>query len=130
MTHHASLANAFSIVITGDAVTNGKPAPDGFLAAAAQAQVDPATCLVVEDAQAGVQAALAAGMRVVAVPSSADVALVGHGMWVCCCVQHMCDGVKQHQVCTLSERLQVLPSLLQFAPEHYGLAPFGDTIGM
>ncbi len=73
MTHHASIAAAFSIVITGDAVVNGKPAPDGFLAAAAQAgDVDPASCLAVEDAEAGVQAALAAGMQVVAVPSTAE----------------------------------------------------------
>lgn len=69
MATHADIKNAFSIVVTGDAVDAGKPAPDGFLRAASLAGVDPAQCLVLEDAITGVQAALAAGMRVVAVPS-------------------------------------------------------------
>ena len=44
-------------------VAHGKPAPDLFLFAAAQLQMDPAGCLVVEDSTAGVRAAVAAGMR-------------------------------------------------------------------
>lgn len=70
MATHAALHNAFSIVVTGNAVAAGKPAPEGFLQAAARAGVDPARCLVLEDAVSGVQAALAAGMQVVAVPSA------------------------------------------------------------
>ena len=56
---------------TGDEVTNGKPAPDIFALAAERfaAGVDPSTCLVVEDTPLGVQAAKAAGMLAVAVPS-------------------------------------------------------------
>jgi beta-phosphoglucomutase len=55
-----------------DAVADGasgepKPAPDIFLAAAAMIGVEPAACVVVEDAAAGVDAALAAGMRVIGV---------------------------------------------------------------
>ena len=42
----------------------GKPAPDIFLLAAEKVGVDPARCLVYEDADAGVTAALAAGMSV------------------------------------------------------------------
>jgi HAD superfamily hydrolase (TIGR01509 family) len=45
-------------------VQNGKPAPDLFLFAAAQMQVAPARCLVVEDSVHGVMAACAAGMAV------------------------------------------------------------------
>jgi len=47
-------------------VTNGKPAPDLFLHAAAAMHADPAACAVVEDSRYGVEAALAAGMRVFA----------------------------------------------------------------
>jgi HAD superfamily hydrolase (TIGR01509 family) len=45
-------------------VAAGKPAPDLFLHAAARMGVDPARCLVIEDAEPGVRAARAAGMRV------------------------------------------------------------------
>jgi HAD superfamily hydrolase (TIGR01509 family) len=44
----------------------GKPAPDGYLAAAAQLEVTPAQCMVFEDSEAGIASGLAAGMRVVA----------------------------------------------------------------
>ncbi len=46
-------------------VAKGKPAPDLFLFAAAQMDVAPEGCVVVEDSLAGVQAARAAGMRVI-----------------------------------------------------------------
>jgi HAD superfamily hydrolase (TIGR01509 family) len=79
-----SLAGHFQTIVTGDDVTNGKPAPDIFLAAARALQVEPQRCLVLEDAPSGVQAAKAAGMRCVAIPndhtrmldlSSADLSL-------------------------------------------------------
>ncbi len=47
-------------------VKRGKPYPDLFLHAAEQMQVEPAKCLVVEDSHPGVQAAVAAGMEVMA----------------------------------------------------------------
>ncbi|HSE54700.1 MAG TPA: HAD family hydrolase [Nocardioidaceae bacterium] len=47
-------------------VEHGKPAPDLFLFAAAQMGWQPASCVVVEDSAAGVDAGLAAGMRVIA----------------------------------------------------------------
>ena len=53
-----------AVVVTRDQVANGKPAPDSFLLAAERLGVDPARCLVCEDAPAGVQAARAAGMAV------------------------------------------------------------------
>ena len=46
-------------------VENGKPAPDLFLHAAERMEIDPRTCLVVEDSPAGVLAGKAAGMTVV-----------------------------------------------------------------
>ncbi len=54
-------------VITGEDVIAKKPAPDIFLAAANQLGIAPDSCVVVEDAVNGIQAAKAAGMRCVAV---------------------------------------------------------------
>ena len=60
----------FDSVVTGDEerVVNGKPAPDIFLCAADDLKIKPAACLVFEDSPSGVDAALAAGMQVVAMP--------------------------------------------------------------
>ena len=55
-------------MVCGDEVARGKPAPDIFIAAAARLGVAPANCLVLEDSNAGVRGALAAGARVVMVP--------------------------------------------------------------
>jgi len=49
---------------TADCVNRGKPHPDLFLAAADRLGVPPSQCTVIEDAEVGVQAALAAGMHV------------------------------------------------------------------
>lgn len=62
------LLDRFSVIITGDQVAHGKPAPDVFLAAAQALHVEPEHCLVLEDAPAGVQAAKAGGMLCIAVP--------------------------------------------------------------
>lgn len=53
-------------IFSADDVVRGKPAPDLFLHAAAQMGVEPAGCVVVEDSRPGVEAARAAGMRVLA----------------------------------------------------------------
>lgn len=55
------------VMVTVDDVTRGKPAPDPFLEAAARLGVDPAQCLVIEDAVAGLAGARAAGCATVAV---------------------------------------------------------------
>lgn len=47
-------------------MTNGKPHPEGYLSAAKALGRDPQDCIVFEDAPAGVQAAIAAGMKCVA----------------------------------------------------------------
>ena len=61
------LRSYFEFVIGGDEVAHGKPAPDLFLAAASGLGVEPAACLAVEDSPAGILAAQAAGMTVIAV---------------------------------------------------------------
>jgi beta-phosphoglucomutase family hydrolase len=59
----------FKVVVTADDVVHGKPAPDMFLLAARLLGVEPTQCLVFEDAEPGIKGALAAGMKVVRVPS-------------------------------------------------------------
>src|SRR5262249_25630800 len=63
-----ALADRFGAIVSGDAVARPKPAPDIFLEAARRLDVAPPACVVLEDSLAGVQAARAAGMRVIAVP--------------------------------------------------------------
>jgi sugar-phosphatase len=58
------------VLVTSDQVAHGKPAPDPYLLAAERLGVDPADCVVVEDAPAGVAAGRAAGMTVWAVTTT------------------------------------------------------------
>ena len=55
-----------------DQVARGKPAPDVYLAAARLLETAPHRCLAIEDSRVGVQAAAAAGLRVIAVPGRLD----------------------------------------------------------
>jgi sugar-phosphatase len=55
------------VLVTAEGVAAGKPDPSGYLRAAAELGARPADVLVLEDAPAGVEAGLAAGMTVVAV---------------------------------------------------------------
>jgi len=72
-TSHLPWFSAFSAVVSGDhpEVHALKPAPDIFLAAARAISGDPQRCLVVEYSPAGVLAARAAGMSVIAIPDAA-----------------------------------------------------------
>jgi mannitol-1-/sugar-/sorbitol-6-phosphatase len=55
------------VMVCGDEITRGKPDPEGYLQAAKRLGRSPEDCLVIEDASAGIEAARAAGMRVIAV---------------------------------------------------------------
>jgi pseudouridine 5'-phosphatase len=94
----------FDAVVTGDdpAVEHGKPAPDIFLTAARRLKREPATCLVFEDAPSGLQAGLAAGMRVIAVPD---------------------PNMNPERYATAHE---LLDSLQAFDPERWGLPAYTD----
>jgi beta-phosphoglucomutase len=61
----------FDAVADGNAITRSKPDPEVFLLAASLLGLKPENCLVVEDADAGVEAALAGGMRVLGVGGAA-----------------------------------------------------------
>jgi beta-phosphoglucomutase len=61
------LHNYFHEVADGNEIKNSKPDPEVFLLAATKLEVNSEECLVVEDADAGVEAALAGGMKVLAV---------------------------------------------------------------
>lgn len=60
------------VLVAAQDVAVGKPDPEGYLLAAARLGVDPALCLVVEDAPAGLQAGRRAGARTLAVATSHD----------------------------------------------------------
>jgi sugar-phosphatase len=64
-------------VVTAEDVSRGKPEPDCYLRAAALLEVAPEECIVFEDAEAGIRAGLAAGMRVVVVGEWESDATVG-----------------------------------------------------
>lgn len=60
----------FDVVMTAESVINGKPDPEIYLSTAKELLVDPKECIVFEDSFAGVEAARAAGMKVVLVETS------------------------------------------------------------
>jgi HAD superfamily hydrolase (TIGR01509 family) len=67
-------AGVFSVVVTGDQVTHGKPHPEPYLTAARLLGVDAADCLAVEDSRPGSASAAAAGCTVLVVPHHVPVA--------------------------------------------------------
>jgi HAD superfamily hydrolase (TIGR01509 family) len=96
---HPEWFEMFGAIVTSEDVVHGKPAPDIFLEAARRLGAPPESCLVFEDAPIGVEAALAAGMTVIAIPEDghADLVRDAHG---------------------------VIESLADFRPEQWGLPPY------
>lgn len=66
------LVDRFDTIVGAEDYARSKPAPDGFLTAAARLGAAPADCLVFEDTGLGIQAATAAGMASVRVPSALE----------------------------------------------------------
>jgi HAD superfamily hydrolase (TIGR01509 family) len=64
---------SFAAVVTGDAVSHGKPHPEPYLTAAALLGVDPAATLAIEDSNTGVRSAESAGCTVLVVPNHVPV---------------------------------------------------------
>lgn len=66
------------VLVTSDDVTNGKPHPEPYLKGAAGLGYRAAECLVIEDAPAGIQSALAGGMKVLGITSTYRADALGH----------------------------------------------------
>ena len=64
------LEGVFEIIITGEMVNNGKPDPEPYLKAVNELNVDKESCLVVENAPAGITSAKSAGLTCFAVQTS------------------------------------------------------------
>jgi beta-phosphoglucomutase family hydrolase len=67
----------FEAIVTGDEVTNGKPAPDIFLLAAERLGLKPEDCMVIEDGPIGVAAAKSANMKCVAITETHQASQLG-----------------------------------------------------
>jgi HAD superfamily hydrolase (TIGR01509 family) len=65
----ADLGDAFAATVSSEEVARGKPAPDVYLDAARQLDVDPGACVAIEDSSNGIRSADAAGMAVIAIPN-------------------------------------------------------------
>jgi HAD superfamily hydrolase (TIGR01509 family) len=87
------------VYITGNDVKNKKPHPELFLLAAERMGIEPANCVVIEDAPNGVQAAKAAGARCIAVTNSTDAAKLFEADLVC-------DSLEQINIHTVTELIQ------------------------
>ncbi len=83
--------SSFDAVVTGSDVARKKPDPEIFLLAARRLGLEPETCLVVEDAIAGVAAAKAAGARCLAVTTNFPLDKLGQADWVAPDLAHAPD---------------------------------------
>jgi beta-phosphoglucomutase len=68
-----NIGKNFDVIVDGNMVVNSKPDPEIFLLAASKLRIAPESCLVFEDAEAGVEAALAAGMKCIGIGSPLQV---------------------------------------------------------
>jgi beta-phosphoglucomutase len=78
------IASLFDAVVDGNKVSKAKPDPEVFLRAASELGISPANCVVFEDAEAGIEAALRAGMGVVGIGKPATLKqadVVIGGLW-------------------------------------------------
>jgi sugar-phosphatase len=66
------------VLVTSDDVINGKPHPEPYLKGAERMGFNPAECLVIEDAPAGIASGRAGGMKVVGITSTYAAEALGH----------------------------------------------------
>ncbi|MEV8268675.1 HAD-IA family hydrolase [Microbacterium sp. NPDC076911] len=103
---HARLAAAGfahpDVFVTVDDVTRGKPDPEPFLLAAQRLGVAPERCLVVEDANAGITAARAAGCHVLAIAGTVDAEELDAEVVV--------DGLDRVEIVRSGDALRLRPS--------------------
>jgi len=66
------IAAAFDAIVDGNEIIHGKPAPELFIKAGWKLNVEPVNCLVVEDAESGIEAGIAAGMHTLGVGNPAS----------------------------------------------------------
>ncbi len=80
----AGIADFFDVVIGGEQVSKGKPAPEIYLRAAEALGVDVTKCAAFEDSNTGIQAAVASGARAVQIPDmvepTEEVRALGHSI--------------------------------------------------
>ena len=96
------------VLVTSDQVENGKPAPDPYLLAAERLGVDPAACVVLEDAPAGIASGRAAGMTVWAVATTHEPGELG-------AAQRVAGGLPEHLAALrLSDRTATAPGRAAF----------------
>jgi nucleoside-diphosphate kinase len=82
------LKKYFPVIVSGDDVTVGKPDPQGYLMGANRLGVNPAACVVIEDAIVGIQAARAGGMKCIAAATTHPAAVLTEADLV---VNHLTD---------------------------------------
>jgi sugar-phosphatase len=70
------------VMVAADEVVNGKPHPEPYLKGAELLGVNPAECLVIEDAPAGIRSAHAGGMKVIALASTYPTNALSEADWV------------------------------------------------
>ncbi|MBR5206288.1 MAG: HAD-IA family hydrolase [Alistipes sp.] len=73
-----NIARHFRAIVAGDEVTHCKPHPEIYLTAAAKLGLKPEECVVFEDAEAGIEAAHRAGIKVVALATTFDREFLSH----------------------------------------------------
>jgi mannitol-1-/sugar-/sorbitol-6-phosphatase len=88
------------VLVSADEVVKGKPDPEPFLKGAGLLGVHAEECLVIEDAPAGIRAAHAGGMKVIALPSTYPVSELKEA-------DAVVQGLRQIRVGWSSERLRV-----------------------
>ena len=94
------------ILVTAEDVQRGKPHPEGFLLAARRLGAQPEQCVVVEDAPVGIEAARAAGMRVIALATT-------HGPQALAQADVIAHEIANMTVQTEGSRLRVMVESMQ-----------------